>query len=309
MKVCALHPLYDKLRDSVTSGDLHQGRPVMVDQNDHDLAPISGIDRARRVEHSDAQAGRQAGSRMHQADVPVGQFDGHASGDRDPGTGRDVDVGGGVQIGPGIARMGVRRERQIRVELADSDRELCVHGLVLPKCGAAVVRAYPRRVAQQTTSGIPAPTFSERLTVPWWWWPVAFAFAAVLAAEVFLGDTSQLLWLPYAILLPATAAGLIALGRIRVQVGGGELRVDDAHIPVGFLTEINILTGETKREVLGTLADPMAFVVQRPWVRDAVRVAVDDPADPTPYWIISTRRPAELARAIVAARAAAVSPR
>jgi len=65
------------------------------------------------------------------------------------------------------------------------------------------------------------------------------------------------------------------------------------------------VTGETKRQLLGTLADPLAFVVQRPWMRDAVRVAVNDPADPTPYWIISTRWPADLARAIVAARASA----
>jgi hypothetical protein len=176
-------------------------------------------------------------------------------------------------------------------------------------CDTDPAGAYPRRVAQQTTSGTGAPSFSERLTAPLWWWPIALGGAAVLAAEVFLGDSSQLVWLPYVILLPAAALGMFAIGRIRVEVSGGELRVDDAHIPVGFLTEINILDAETKRELLGTLADPLAFVVQRPWIRQAVRVAVDDPADPTPYWIISTRRPADLARAIVAARATAVSPR
>ena len=174
--------------------------------------------------------------------------------------------------------------------------------MFLPRCDHEVPAAYPRRVAQRTTNGTSSPTFSERLTVPWWWWPIALAFAALLAAEIFLGAANQLVWLPYVILLPAVAAGLVALSRIRIEVSGGELRVDDAHIPVRFLTEINIVTGETKRELLGTLSDPLAFVIQRPWVSDAVRVALNDPADPTPYWIISTRRPADLARAIVAAR-------
>ncbi len=105
-----------------------------------------------------------------------------------------------------------------------------------------------------------------------------------------MGAPGQLLWLPYAIGLPATVAGLVALSRIRISVADGELRVDDAHIPVTCLTEINILDPEAKRQLLGPVADPMAFVVQRPWVRNAIRVVVDDPADPTPYWIISSRR-------------------
>jgi hypothetical protein len=33
-----------------------------------------------------------------------------------------------------------------------------------------------------------------------------------------------------------------------------------------------------------------------------VRVEVDDPADPTPYWMLSTREPRRLAESINAAR-------
>jgi hypothetical protein len=57
-----------------------------------------------------------------------------------------------------------------------------------------------------------------------------------------------------------------------------------------------------RREVLGVGADPLAFVVQRPWVAGAVQVVLDDPADPTPFWVVSSRRPVELAAAILAAR-------
>ena len=41
-------------------------------------------------------------------------------------------------------------------------------------------------------------------------------------------------------------------------------------------------------------------MVQRPWVSGAVQVIIDDPADPTPYWVVSSRDPVRLASAIAA---------
>jgi hypothetical protein len=161
--------------------------------------------------------------------------------------------------------------------------------------------AYPRRVAQPTESA-----YAERLTVPWWAWPAGVALASFAAAEIFLGANPHLNWIPYAILVPLVIIGLWRLGGIVIRVDHAgdraELRVDDAHIPVSFITEVNILDAETKRDLLGPLAAPQVFVVQRPWVREALRVVIDDPDDPTPYWVISTRRPAALAQAILAAR-------
>jgi hypothetical protein len=138
--------------------------------------------------------------------------------------------------------------------------------------------------------------------MPWWSWPLALAFAAFLAAEVFLGAPTVLVWVPYAILLPATAWALLALGRVTVGVASGELHVDDARLPVTYVTEVNILDADAKRTLMGPLAERYAFIVQRPWINGAVRVVIDDPADPTPYWLVSSRRPAKLAAAIVAAR-------
>jgi Protein of unknown function (DUF3093) len=175
--------------------------------------------------------------------------------------------------------------------------------------------AYPRRVAQDSgtaagragsSAGIgaraSAAPYRERLMVPWWSWPLALAFAAFLAAEVFLGAPTALVWVPYVILLPATAWGLVALSRIVVRVADGELHVDDAHLPVTYVTEVNVLDAEAKRALLGPVASRYAFIVQRPWIAGAIRVVIADPADPTPYWIVSSRRPANLAAAIVAAR-------
>ncbi|HKE64192.1 MAG TPA: DUF3093 domain-containing protein [Micromonosporaceae bacterium] len=147
-----------------------------------------------------------------------------------------------------------------------------------------------------------AARYRERLTVPWFAWPLALAVAALLAAEVFLGAPTALAWVPYAILLPATAATLLVFGRIVVEIRDAELYVDDAHLPLTYVTEVNVLDAAAKHAVLGPLSQRYAFVVQRPWIGGAVRVVIDDPDDPTPYWVVSSRRPATLAAAIVAGR-------
>lgn len=151
----------------------------------------------------------------------------------------------------------------------------------------------------------PVEEYAERLTVPWWLWLPGLAAAGLLAAEIWMGSTGVRAWLPFAVLLPLAVAGLWWVGRIRIRVAGGELHVDDAHLPVRFIADVVPLDVSGRREVLGVGADPLAFVVQRPWIGGAVQVVLDDPEDPTPYWVVSSRHPTELAAALLAARDAA----
>jgi hypothetical protein len=126
-----------------------------------------------------------------------------------------------------------------------------------------------------------------------------------VAVEISLGFPRLPLWLPFAVVPPLTAAALLWLGRLRITVTSTEFRVDDARLPVAVIADVVALDAVGKREVLGVAAHPLAFVVQRPWIGRAVQVLLDDPADPTPFWVISTRHPVELARALlVAARKA-----
>ncbi|MGC5017680.1 DUF3093 domain-containing protein [Micromonospora sp. DT47] len=150
-----------------------------------------------------------------------------------------------------------------------------------------------------------AAEHSERLGLPWWFWLSGLALAALAAAEIWMGASGVRAWLPFVLLVPATAAGLWRLGRIRVAVRDGELSVDDAHLPVRYVADAVPLDAAGRREVLGVGSDPLAFVVQRPWIGGAVQVVLDDPADPTPFWVVSSRHPVELAGAIMAARHAA----
>ncbi|HEU4347233.1 MAG TPA: DUF3093 domain-containing protein [Actinoplanes sp.] len=146
------------------------------------------------------------------------------------------------------------------------------------------------------SSAEPAPpVYSERLAVPWWAWPLALAGAALLAAEIWMGAGGVRAWAPFAVVLPLTVAALAWLGRIRVAVTGDEFRVDDARLPLAVISDVVALDPAGKREVLGVGSHPLAFVVQRPWIPGAVQVMLDDPADPTPFWVVSTRHPVRLA--------------
>ncbi|GIF10294.1 DUF3093 domain-containing protein [Actinoplanes teichomyceticus] len=140
----------------------------------------------------------------------------------------------------------------------------------------------------------------ERLRLPWWAWPAGLLVGAILATELTLGFPGLPAWLPYAVLLPLSALLLLPLGRLRVEVRDSEFLVDDARLPVAVIADVVALDAAGKREALGVGAHPLAFVVQRPWIGGAVQVLLDDPADPTPYWVVSTRRPVELATALLA---------
>ena len=154
---------------------------------------------------------------------------------------------------------------------------------------------------QPTGAGTGAATwatgtaFEERLRVPLWWWPPVLGLAGLLAAEVHLGYPGVRAWLPYLVLLPLAGAMLLALGRTRVRLSGGELVVGRARLPVAFIGEVDVIRPAGKRVALGPELDPAAFMVHRAWVGPLIRVRLTDPADPTPYWIFSVRRPERLA--------------
>ncbi|MFI5956899.1 DUF3093 domain-containing protein [Cryptosporangium sp. NPDC051539] len=149
-----------------------------------------------------------------------------------------------------------------------------------------------------TRPAVETATHRERWTVPWWGWVGALALAVLLAAEIHLGQPGVRAWLPYVVLVPLALVSVAALSRITLAVGDDELRVDDAHIPRRFLLAAESLNADERREALGPELDPVAFVVHRPWVRGTVRVYLDDPDDPTPYWIVSSRRPEQLLQAL-----------
>ncbi|MEU3270807.1 DUF3093 domain-containing protein [Saccharomonospora sp. NPDC006951] len=145
------------------------------------------------------------------------------------------------------------------------------------------------------------PGFRERLYVTWWVWPLPLVGATLLAAEIHMGYPGLRGWLPYAVLLPLTVVLLVGMGRLPVRVTAGEepeLWVGDAHLPLRFAGDVEVIGKQDKRKALGPELDPAAFVAHRGWVPSLVRIRLTDPDDPTPYWIISTRHPERLAELV-----------
>ena len=145
------------------------------------------------------------------------------------------------------------------------------------------------------------PGYAEQLRLAPGWWAAVLTVTLLVAASVHGGAGGVRSWLPYAVLLPL--GGLLgwAMGRTRIRVADGHWSVLDARIPVEVLGEVHALDPPTARAALRR-ADPMAYVVTRGWVRGAVWALVDDPEDDTPYWLVSSNHPEELAAALRTAR-------
>ena len=77
-----------------------------------------------------------------------------------------------------------------------------------------------------------------------------------------------------------------------------QLFVGDAHIDRRFITETTGYDVEEARTARGTDLDARAFLMLRPWAKCAVRIDIHDESDPTPYWLVSSKRPMELAEAL-----------
>lgn len=144
-------------------------------------------------------------------------------------------------------------------------------------------------------------TYDERLSAPAGLWAGLWAGSLALGASFFtaLGPVAGLL----ALAVPGTLlSALLARSAAVVRVEDGRLTAGPATIPVDALGTAEALDASASRRVRGPGSDPAAYHLIRGWVPAGVRAEVVDPEDPTPYWFVATRHPAELAAAIEAAR-------
>src|SRR5215472_2317235 len=171
--------------------------------------------------------------------------------------------------------------------------------------------------------------YHERLWVPVSWWLLGLVVMVILSAELAAGFGAPVVAAIYAVLIGGMAATLLWWSRSRVEVAGGELIAGRAQLPLAAAGEVSALDRAQTRAIIGPRADPAAFILIRPYLREAVYVEVTEPASGTgrrrrlrwqrwrphvevtepslgaPYWLVATRHPAALAAAINSARPAA----
>jgi hypothetical protein len=142
--------------------------------------------------------------------------------------------------------------------------------------------------------------YRERLTAPASWWALAALFGLVTGWVFYVATP---VWVAAIALLVAGAAALsivASYGSATVEVSEDGLRAGRATLPWYAVGHARALDRAAAQAAAGVNADARAYLLLRGYCGGAVRVEVDDPADPTPYWLVSSRRPEAVVSAILA---------
>jgi hypothetical protein len=147
--------------------------------------------------------------------------------------------------------------------------------------------------------------YRERLRVPISYWLLGALSVAIIGTTLWAGFSVLVAIAVYAVIGGACAAVLLNWGGATIEVADGQLRAGGAALPLQEAGQVTQLDEAQTRAMRGPRADPAAFMLIRPYLKLAVYVEVSDTAPGAPYWLVGTRRPAELAAAIERSRPAA----
>ena len=132
-----------------------------------------------------------------------------------------------------------------------------------------------------------------RWTLSVWILVIAFDLSIILSMWVALDLRITLI----AFCAVALATGWIyKTSALTIEITEKTLRADRAEIEFSCIKSVAALTKEEMRNARGRDADVRAFLALRFWVHTGIKVALNDPHDPTPYWLISSRKNKEFAQ-------------
>lgn len=144
------------------------------------------------------------------------------------------------------------------------------------------------------------PDYRERLRPTPWIYVVSLLL--IPASILVLAPVSLPAGIITGVVLYLAVIGALTLTAPVIEVSDGMLRAGRARIELALLGDAVPASPAAARVELGTGLDARAFLVIRGWSKEVVRIPVLDAADPTPYWLVSSRRPNELAAAINGSR-------
>lgn len=139
--------------------------------------------------------------------------------------------------------------------------------------------------------------FREVIAPPIWLLAfIYFLFSSIsISLWAAIGNTPAL-WCQ--IILTCVLIYIAVRSRMVIEIDENEVRINTAHIERKYLGEVKVLDIQEMRYARGRDADPSAFLAIRFWSPRGVLVRVKDSRDATPYWLISSKRGDELAKAI-----------
>lgn len=146
--------------------------------------------------------------------------------------------------------------------------------------------------------------YRERQWVPVYWWVLAAFLVALTTAQLALNRNIWWLIVPAVVLSLVAIWVLLSLSSTVIQVekdaeGTRWLLVKSAALPSDIISRSLAVPATAKRNAMGRQLDPAAFVVSHGWIHEMVMLVLDDPEDPTPYWLIATKNPEKLLAAFL----------
>jgi Protein of unknown function (DUF3093) len=143
--------------------------------------------------------------------------------------------------------------------------------------------------------------YYERLRVPASWWLASVTCVLTLGTTLWAGFSVVIGLIVYLVMGGVTALALQTFGAATVEVTGTDLVAGRRRLAIGQITEVSAMDAEQTTALRGPRADVAAYLLIRPYLPESVYLAVAG----QPYWLIGTRRPADLAGAIAEARSRA----
>jgi hypothetical protein len=148
-----------------------------------------------------------------------------------------------------------------------------------------------------------SPRYQERVGGPVFAW-ILVAVLSISVGLAYGAAITPLVGLVAFALLAVVGVVWLTRARARVAVVDGTFIAGRAVLPVRFIGSVTSLDADGTRRLRGPEADARAYLVLRASTPTAVRVDLDDPADPTPYWLVSTKDPHGLREALLLEKSA-----
>ncbi|MDQ1576575.1 MAG: hypothetical protein QOH55_1725 [Microbacteriaceae bacterium] len=138
--------------------------------------------------------------------------------------------------------------------------------------------------------------YRERLwAAPWLFISTALVIPASL---IVFAPINWMAGVITAIVLYAGCVGMLIASSPTIRVTQSTLVAGRAQIPLTLVGEPTGYEADAAILQRGQRLDARAWLLIRGWVKPVVKVPVLDANDPTPYWLLSTRSPDRLVRAL-----------
>lgn len=140
--------------------------------------------------------------------------------------------------------------------------------------------------------------YRERLLPAWWAWLIALALILMLSVAYGAALGRSAGW-GVALVSIVVVGLLLIVSAPRIAVGEGMLEAGRARLPLSVVAEARGVSAEEIRALRGPGADARIYTLLRSWsTGGAVLITLADGDDPHPAWLISSRDPESLSRAL-----------